>query len=340
VRVFRFDVWLDPAFDERLRREPSIEVTVLPLSSGGEKAISELKRANIYHCSSAKDELPKQWHVTPDLLSRCPELACVSTYGSGYDTVDVAACTEAGVLVVHQAGANADSVAEHTLGFVLALSRRMFEGDRLLRRSRGYTREEVMGHDVRGRTLGLVGLGECGSRVAKLARGFGMKVLGCDPYLASEELERRGAQPVTMESLLREADFVSIHCPRNKETLGLMGERQFALMKRDAYLVTTARGGIHDEAALERALRSGHLAGAGLDVWDPEPPALEHPLLKLDNVIATFHTAGVTHESRRNMAVMGAEQIVALQKGQRPAKMLNPEAWPACVKRLSGASRP
>lgn len=331
-RVFRFDIWLDPVFDERLRREPGIELTVCPVSSDTQ-GLAALARAHAYHCSAAKDELPRRWFVTEALLARCPQLACVSSYGAGYDTIDVAACTSAGVAVLSQSGANADSVAEHTLGLILALSRRMFEADRRLRRERGFTREEIMGHDIRGRVLGLVGLGHCGSRVAKLARAFGMQILATDPYLAGEEIERRGATPTALGELLARSDFVSLHCPRNKETTGMMGEREFARMKRGAFFVTTSRGGIHDEAALERALRSGHLAGAGLDVWDPEPPSLDHPLLKLDTVICTFHTAGVTHESRRSMAAMGAEQLVAFFRGERPPNLVNPEVWPACIAR-------
>jgi D-3-phosphoglycerate dehydrogenase len=329
-RVFRFDIWLDPAFDERLRRESGIELAVCPVSSGGE-ALAALARAHAYHCSAAKDELPRRWFVTDALLAKCPQLACVSSYGAGYDTIDVAACTRAGVAVLSQSGANADSVAEHTLGLVLALSRRMFEGDRRLRRERGFTREEVMGHDIRGRVLGLVGLGHCGTRVAKLARGFGMQVLAADPYLAREEIERRGATPVDFGDLLGRSDFVSLHCPRNKETAGMMGAPEFSRMKRGGFFITTSRGGIHDEAALDRALRSGHLAGAGLDVWEPEPPPLDHPLLRHDTVICTFHTAGVTHESRRSMAAMGAEQLVAFFRGERPPNLVNPEVWPACI---------
>jgi D-3-phosphoglycerate dehydrogenase len=327
-RVFRFDIWLDPAFDERLRREPGIELTVCPVSSDAE-ALAALAGAHAYHCSAAKDELPRRWFVTEALLAQCPQLLCVSSYGAGYDTIDVAACTRAGVAVLSQSGANADSVAEHTLGLILALSRRMFEADRRLRRERGFTREEIMGHDIRGRVLGLAGLGHCGSRVAKLARAFGMQVLAADPYLAPEEIERRGAAPVELGELLARSDFVSLHCPRNKETTGMVGEREFSRMKRGAFFITTSRGGIHDEAALDRALRSGHLAGAGLDVWEPEPPPLDHPLLKLDTVICTFHTAGVTHESRRSMAAMGAEQLAAFFRGERPPNLVNPEVWPA-----------
>jgi len=160
-----------------------------------------------------------------------------------------------------------------------------------------------------------------------------MDVIATDPYLRPEEFERRGARPVSLDELLAQSDIVSLHCPRDASTLKLMDAAAFARMKRGALFISTARGGIHDEAALAHALRSGHIAGAGLDVWDQEPPPLDHPLLAMDNVFATFHTAGVTHEARRNVAVMAAEQIVSLLAGARPARLVNPAVWPAWQKR-------
>jgi D-3-phosphoglycerate dehydrogenase len=186
-----------------------------------------------------------------------------------------------------------------------------------------------MGRDISGRSLGLVGIGHVGTRVARLAQAFGMTVLAYDPYVSAEEIARRGARSVTLDELLAQSDFVSIHCPRTSETLGMIDARAFARMKKGALLVNTARGGIHDEAALFEALRSGHLSGAGLDVWEKEPPPLQHPLLTLENVIATFHTAGVTVETRRTIAGEAAEQIIGLLKGGRPPRLVNPEAWPA-----------
>src|SRR5690606_25326626 len=155
-------------------------------------------------------------------------------------------------------------------------------------------------------------IGEVGKRVAALARAFGMQVLATDPFVTPEEVARRGARSVPFERLLAESDFVSLHCPRDAGTLGMMDAAALARMKKGAIFITTARGGIHDEAALAEALRSGHLAGAGLDVWDREPPPPDHPLLAMDNVYATFHTAGVTHEARHNVAAMAARQIAGL----------------------------
>lgn len=333
IQVVRSDVWIDPAFDERLAREADVALRVFARRGDAAATWPLLAAAHVYHVSAAKDELPKPWWAGPELLARCPHLLCVSSSGAGYDTVDVAACTAAGVIVVNQAGGNAVSVAEHTLGLMLGVSRRMAEGDRRLRREVGYGREDIMGHEISGKTLGLVGIGHIGTRVAALARAFGMTVLATDPLLTDAEVERRGAQPASLDALLAQSDFVSLHCPRDASTLKLMNAERFARMKRGAIFITTARGGVHDEAALLHALQSGHLAGAGVDVWDQEPPPLNHPLLALDNVFGTYHVAGVTHESRRNMARISAEQIVTLLRGARPPRLINPEAWPAFEER-------
>jgi len=230
--------------------------------------------------------------------------------------------------VVNQAGGNANSVAEHAFGLMLALSRRIIECDRRLRREQGFAREDLMGHEIGGKVLGIVGIGHVGTRVATLAHAFGMSVLATDPYLTEEEIGRRGATSVALEDLLARSDIVSLHCPRAQDTVGMIDARALQRMKRGALFITTARGGIHDETALFDALRSGHVGGAGLDVWEREPPPLEHPLLQLDSVIASFHTAGVTHEARRNMAAIAAEQIVGTLKGGRPPRLINPEVWP------------
>ena len=327
-RVVRSDMWIDRAFDQGLAGQPDISLGVFPVEGDPAIAWDMLSAAHVYHVSAAKDELPEPYFVRAELLARCPDLLCVSAGGAGYDTVDVAACTAAGIAVVNQAGGNAASVAEHTIGLMLGVSRRMVEGDRRMRREIGYAREDVMGHEIRGYTVGLVGIGHIGRRVAALARAFGMEVIATDPFLSREEIELRGAKPVSFDELLVQSDFVSLHCPRDKSTLKMMNASTFARMRKGSIFITTARGGIHDEAALVQALQSGHLAGAGLDVWDQEPPPLDHPLLAMENVFATFHVAGVTHEGRRNVAAISAEQIVGLLAGERPPRLINPEVWP------------
>ena len=328
-RVVRFDLHVNPAFDERLKREPSIELHVAAVPKSDADVSKALAGAHVYHVSSARNEMANYAFVTAGLLERNPSILWVSTYGAGYDSVDVEACTRAGVAVMNQAGANRHSVAEHALALMLSVAHRTGESDRRLRSERGFTREDLMGHEIRGLTVGLVGIGHVGTEVARLAQVFGLHVLATDPHVDVAEIRNRGAEPVSFEELLERSDIVSLHCPRDESTVGMMGAAQYARMKKGSYFISTARGGIHDERALAEALESGHLAGAGLDVWQPEPPPLDHPLLQLPNVIATYHTAGVTHEARRNIAVMGSDQIVHALRGEKPPRLVNPEVWPA-----------
>ncbi len=332
-RVVRFNVWINPAFDARLKSEPDIDLRVGDLQGPEGSLQALLEQAHVFHVSPARDELPRRWHVDDALLAGCPNLLAVSSGGAGFDTVDAAACTRAGVAVVNQVGGNARSVAELTIGLMLAVSRKICVSDRRLRTERGFSRESLMGHEIGGSTLGLVGIGHTGREVAKLARGFDMRVLAYDPLLSGDEIRARGAEPVEWAQLLAESDIVSLHCPLDATTRGSFDARAFAAMKPGALFITTARGGIHDEAALAEALASGRLAGAGLDVWSPEPPSLDAALLQCDNVVATYHTAGVTHEARRNVAAWGAEQIVGLLRGEQPPRLVNPEVWPAVMER-------
>ncbi|SHH16514.1 hydroxyacid dehydrogenase [Pollutimonas bauzanensis] len=337
-KVVRFNFWSDASFEDILGASPQASLEVLDVRGDEERNWAHLAQADIYHISSAKDEVPPAWLVTPQLIQRCPALVCVSTAGAGYDTVDVQACTQAGILVVNQAGGNANSVAEHAIGLMLAVARRIVESDHRLRTETGFSREDLMGHELNGKVLGLVGLGHTGTRTARLGAAFGMRVLAYDPYLDENAIAARGAQAATLEQLLEASDIVSLHCPRTRETSGMLGAQAFAKMKRRALFISTARGGIHDEAALHGALASGHLGGAGLDVWQVEPPRADHPLLSLRNVVSTYHTAGVTHECRRNVATMAAEQILQVCRGETPARMVNSEVLPDFLARLRAAA--
>lgn len=335
MHVCRLDFWISPVFDEMIQADPQLALQVLPRQGNDAHTLAALRQAHAYHVSAAKDELPAHWFANQALIEQCPQLLCVSSGGAGFDTVDVAACSRAGIAVVNQAGANAHSVAEHTFGLLLAVVKRIVESDHTLRHARGFSREDLMGEEIFGRTLGLVGLGEIGRRVARIAQGFGLEVLACDPHLRSEQVRAHGATPVTLPELLQRSDFVSLHCPLDATTRHLIGAEQFAAMKPGAVFLSTARGGIHDEAALYAALENRHLSGAGLDVWACEPPAQNAPLMTLANVVATFHTAGVTHGGRRNVARSSAAQIAAVLRGERPPHLLNPEAWGLISERVA-----
>lgn len=332
--VVRFESWVHPDFLARYEREPDVElVTLKPEDQAA--GWDGMARAHAYQIASSRDELATHWHANAELLAKAPNLLCISTGGAGFDTVDVPACTAAGVLVVNQAGGNARSVAEHTLGLMLDVAKRITETDRAMReRPRGFPREDLMGREISERTVGLVGFGHVGRRVAHLARAFDMTVLATDPYVDAATISEHGARKVEFDELLAELDFVSLHCPRDPSTLKMMNAETYAKMKKGAAFITTCRGGIHDEMALNDALRSGHLAAAGLDVWDPEPPALDHPLLALPNVVSTFHTAGVTHEARGQMARFASDQAIDVLHGRYPPRIVNPEVWPAYVARF------
>lgn len=338
--VLRFDTWIDPVFDATLQAHPGISLQVARFADSRETNLSLLRQAHVLHMPPARDVMPSDWYVTAELLEHAPNLLCVSGGGAGYDTVDAPACTAAGVALFSQIGANAPSVAEHAIGLMLSLSHRIVESDRRLRsKDRSFTREDLMGHEVAGRVLGVVGIGHTGSRVTQLARAIGMRVIATDPHVSPEEIRRRGAEPVSLSELIAQADFVSLHCPRLPSTMNMFGVQEFAAMKPGSIFISTARGGIHDESALADALASGHLAGAGLDVWLVEPPDPEHPLLGSDKVIASFHTAGVTHEGRRNVARMAAEGILQVAAGSLPPRIVNPEvegAWRVRRNRVLG----
>ncbi|HLX16729.1 MAG TPA: hydroxyacid dehydrogenase [Bradyrhizobium sp.] len=334
-RVFYVKYLANEIYADILRARPDIRLDRLENESPEEVSAPILAAAHAYQVGAARDELARHFHVDSELLKRAPNLLIVSSNGAGYDPVDVEACTVAGVLVVNQSGGNAHSVAEHALAMLITLSKRIIQADRALRREPNVNRNSLIGTEVQGKTIGIVGLGNVGRRIAGLCKGLlGMNVLACDPYLSATEMAERGGEKVTLDELLRRSDYVSISCPLTKESRGMIGAREFALMQSHAFFITTARGFIHDEVALEEALRNKRIAGAGLDVWAKEPPPPEHPLLQFDNVLASPHTAGVTREARENMARIAAEQMLDALDGKRPPRVVNPEVWPVYVKRF------
>jgi D-3-phosphoglycerate dehydrogenase / 2-oxoglutarate reductase len=327
-RVFWFDDHKTPNVADELAKATELTVHRLAFDAAEEQNWAVMATCHAYCITSARDEVPDQYKGTAALIARCPELLVLSTSGAGYDPVDVAACTGAGILVVNQSGANAEAVAEHVVAMLLSLSKNIPQTDRSLRTQRGVDREVFKGRNAQGRTIGIIGLGEVGRRVARICgKGLEMFVLAYDPYIEAADFRGRGAVEVTLDELVAQSNYITIHCPYSAETKGLIGRRELALMRPDTYLITTARGGIVDEDALADALAAGQIAGAGIDVWNVEPPPLDHKLLTFDNVIATYHTAGVTVDSRHAMAQWNAEQLVQIFRGERPPRLINPEAW-------------
>jgi D-3-phosphoglycerate dehydrogenase len=326
-RLVFFERWFDPVAEQILSAQEDIELVRLRYADPVEDNRGMLSTACGYQVS-ARTELMPPWFGDGELLARCPRLLAMSSTGAGYDVIDVAACTEAGVLVVNQSGTNSEPVAEHAIGLILSLSKRIGLTNRALLRGTANDRYAMIGNDIKGKTLGIVGIGQIGRLTSKYANAFDMRVLAYDPYLTTQQIADRGATKVEFATLLAESDFISIHCPRNAETLGMFGAAEFARMKPTAYFINTARGMIHREDALLAALLNRQIAGAGIDVFDIEPPASDHPLLHLDNVVATPHIAGATAEAGHNMSKAAAEQWIDLLRGRVPPRLVNPEAWP------------
>ena len=337
-RVFYVKYLAHEIYVDILKKRPDVRLDRLENETPEAAFAPVLADAHAYQIGAARDELAPHFHAHAELLKRAPNLLIVSSNGAGFDPVDVDACTKAGVLVVNQSGGNANSVAEHALGMMLTLSKRIIQSDRRLRREANVNRNDLIGNELNEKTVGIVGLGNVGRRIAELCKGLlHMKVIAYDPYLTAEEMAKRGGEKVELDDLLRRADFVSISCPLDNKSRGMIGAREFALMQPPAYFVTTARGFIHDEKALEEALREKRIAGAGLDVWAKEPPPPDHPLLQFDNVLASPHTAGVTREARINMGRIAAEQILDALDGKRPPRIINPEVWPVYARRFEMA---
>jgi len=334
-RVFYVKYLSSPLFIEILAQRPDVQLDRLENESPDDVVVPVLNAAHVYQIGASRQVIAPHFQVSPELLRRLPNLVAVSSNGAGYDTVDVDACTALGIAVVNQSGGNKEGVAEHALAMMLTLSKRIIETDRRMRAGPGIPRNQYIGRELLNRTVGVIGIGNVGGRVAQLCRGlFNMRVLAYDPYLSAEQIKARGAEKVELDELLRTADYVSVHCPLTRESRGMIAAPQFASMRPDAWFITTARGFIHDEIALAEALASKRIAGAGLDVWEDEPPPHDHPLLRFDNVLVSPHTAGATEESRENMARFAAEQVLDILDGKRPPRLVNPEVWPAYRERF------
>ncbi|MDB5416279.1 MAG: 3-phosphoglycerate dehydrogenase [Rubritepida sp.] len=325
-------------FLETAAKDPALEIIHIPLEASTAEAVQTLSSCHGYYVMAARDELPLPLHVHRELLGKLPHLLMAASYGAGYDPLDPIACTEAGVALVNQAGGNAEGVAEHAVGMMLACLKRMPEAHASMIAGTAQNRASLLGRELRGKTVGLIGCGNVGARVAQIVRlAFGCRVIAADPYVDAETMAARGVQKVELAQVLADADVVSVHCPLTPETRGMIGAEAFAAMKHSVIFVTTARGSIHDEAALLDALNSGQVASAGLDVWEQEPPPVDHPLLHHKAVIASQHTAGVTEESRSNITKIAAEAFSALAAGKMPPRIVNPEVKPLFSERYKAA---
>lgn len=269
--------------------------------------------------------------VTGEDMDRIgPRLRIIARPGIGVDRIDLDAATQRGILVINTPDGPTESTAEHAIALMLSLCKRVMVGDRILRSGQPFPAltELQPGFEVFGATLGLVGLGRIGSRVATIAQALGMKVLAFDPFTTPERANELQVELVpSLAELLARSQVVSLHCPATPETRHIINAETLQMMPRGSYLINAARGALVDEAALVEALRSGHLAGAALDVYDPEPARSDNPLFSLPNTICTPHIASYTAAGFKRMEMMVCEQIVKALQGERPKNLVNGAVW-------------
>lgn len=262
-----------------------------------------------------------------------PNLKAIARTGIGVDTIDLAAATARNILVINTPDAPTESTAEHAVALLMAVAKRVMVGDMLLRGDTAIQRSDMLGTELLGRTLGVVGYGRIGRRVAEIcALGLRMDVLVYDPYIQLDQpTPERVRLTDNLDELLSQAMFVTVHVPLLANTRHFIGEREMRLMPRGSYLINASRGPVIDEAALIRLLQEGHFAAAGLDVFDPEPPLADNPLLKMKNVVLTPHIASSTDRGIYAMMHGVADQIIQILNGERPPHIVN-QIWPGRVK--------
>ncbi len=253
--------------------------------------------------------------VNADVLAKAPKLKVIGRAGVGVDNVDLPAATAAGVLVMNTPGGNAVAVAEHTLGLMLCMARSLPQAI-VSTKSGKWEKKKFMGSELRGKTLGILGLGYIGQEVAKRARGFEMKMIASDPYANAQRAAELGVSLVSRDELYAKSDYITLHMAITKETAGMLNDAAFAKMKAGVRIVNCARGELVDGAALARAIQSGKVAGASIDVFESEPPPADDPLFALDTLLATPHIGGSTGEAQEIVGVRIVEQVVEyLQRG-------------------------
>ena len=269
---------------------------------------------------------------TESLMAACTSLKVIGRHGVGLDTVDIPAATRLGIAVVHAPGSNSQAVAEHALMLMLVCVKKTLHQDKLTRAGDWGAKKgsaNTAHTELSGKTLGIVGIGNIGRRVAKFCGAIGMKVLAYDKYVPADEIRARGAEPVaSLPALLPQVDVLTCHTPLTPETRHMIDTKALALMKRGAIYINTSRGGVQEEHALFEALTRGQLAAAGIDVFEDEPCPVDNPLLNLDNVVLSTHMAGVTREATARASVQVTSEMLRVLRGEKPDVLVNPEVGP------------
>ena len=266
--------------------------------------------------------------IDAEVFDAAPKLKIVSQLAVGFDNIDLKEATKRGIYVTNTPEVLTDTTADFAWALLMAVARRVAEADKYVRTGKwvvGWHPEMLQGRDVYGATMGIVGAGRIGYEVARRAKGFKMKILYYDVIPRPEIEKDFGAKKVDLDTLLEEADFVSLHVPLMKETLHLIDESKLRMMKKTAYLINNSRGSVVDEEALIKALKEGWIAGAGLDVFEQEPTPKNNPLLKMDNIVLAPHISSASYETRSRMAEMVAENLIAYFEKKKPPNLVNPD---------------
>ncbi|MEM2400527.1 MAG: glyoxylate reductase [Candidatus Bathyarchaeia archaeon] len=266
--------------------------------------------------------------IDAEIFDAAPKLKIVAQMAVGFDNIDVEEATRRGIYVTNTPGVLTETTADFAWALLMAIARRVVEADRYVREGKwkvGWHPSMLLGRDVYGATLGIIGVGRIGSAVARRAKCFNMRILYYDVVRNPQIEKETGATFVDLDTLLRESDFISVHVPLTKETYHLINAERLKFVKKTAYLINTSRGPVVDEKALYEALKEGRLAGAALDVFEQEPLPTDSPLLRLDNVILTPHIASASYETRSRMAEMVAENLIAFFEGKVPPNLVNPD---------------
>jgi len=321
-------------------RRPKVYVTSRSFGQYSEEALELVKSVaeveqNPYSRAMSEEELLKAVEdaeglivgadeITRRIIGHAKKLRIIARHGVGVDNIDLKAATDNNVIVTYTPHVNAEAVADFTMGLILSVARRIPQAHLSMRQGK-WEATKFIGAEVYGKTLGIIGLGGIGYRVAKRAKGFDVRILAYDPYISHERAAEVSAELVDLETLLRESDFVTLHVALTDETRGIIGEEEFNLMKQTAYFINTSRGRAVDERALYKALKERKIAGAAIDVYSKEPPSADSPLLLLDNMVTSPHIAAYTREAIRRMDMMNAEDMVKFFKGETPRYIANPE---------------
>ena len=314
-------VWVEaPFLSDALQQFPR-EVALLYPAAGGDPIANALPAQAVLASSLIK--------YNGQLMDRLPNLRLIARTGIGYDNVNIEDATARGIVVTNTPDGPTESTAEHTVAMLLAVAKRLKQGnDNLAAGKWGPREQSLLGTEVRGKVLGLVGLGRIGRRVANICRlGLEMQVVAHDPFVTPAQAAEIGVTWAELDEVVAQADFLSVHVPATPQTHHLIDRKRIARMKTGSYVLNMARGPLVDAEALLEALENGKLAGAGLDVFEPEPPPVDSPLRHHPKILATPHTAGLTAEGRSRIETMAVERVLAFFRGEQPPDVVNRELF-------------